>query len=286
MFGPTSDGADIQAPFRIAPLLEKRGAIRRRDDALADLGVMLAMNVGHGVLRSGRASVRVLGVFELAVDLRPVVLPIQAQRVLGYLAVKPSTTQRDRLAGTLWPESSDTRARSNLRTALWRIRQAGPRVVESTRNWVRIGAGVHVDSRRASKLAQDLIERKTAGPVTRSALALLEEDLLPGWDEEWLVVERERMRQLRIHALEALSVRLRQQGRFGEAIDTALSAVAAEPLRESAQIALIEAYLAEGNFSEAARQKDSYRALLDVELGLEPSERVRTLGATIAGRPG
>ena len=75
-------------------------------------------------------------------------------------------------------------------------------------------------------------------------------------------------------------MRLRDEGRFGEAIDTALSAVAAEPLRESAQVALIEAYLAEGNISEAARQQDSYRVLLDTELGLEPSERVRLLVAT------
>jgi DNA-binding SARP family transcriptional activator len=247
---------------------------------------MLAKNVGDAVVRSARASVRVLGGFELAVDLRPVLLPIQAQRVLGYLAVRPSAAQREALAGTLWPDSSETRARSNLRTALWRIRQAGPWVVEATRSWVRISSGVHVDSRRATKLAQDLIERRTPALVTRSALALLEEDLLPGWDEEWLVVERERMRQLRIHALEALSARLRDQGRFGEAIDSAISAVAAEPLRESAQIALIEAYLAEGNVSEAARQKEAYRALLNDELGLEPSERVRTLGTTRLGRSG
>lgn len=245
---------------------------------------MLAKNVGGTVARPGRTTVRVLGGFELAVDLRPVFLPIQAQRVLGFLAVRPSMTQRDALAGTLWPDFSEARARSNLRTALWRIRQAGPRIVEATRNWVKIGAGVHVDSRRASKLAQDLIEHKTVAPVTRSALALLEEDLLPGWDEEWLVVERERMRQLRIHALEALSVRLREQGRFGEAIDAALSAVAAEPLRESAQIALIEAYLAEGNVSEAARQRESYRLLLDMELGLEPSARVQALGTSSVGR--
>jgi DNA-binding SARP family transcriptional activator len=245
---------------------------------------MLTKKVGDTDVHPGRATVRVLGGFELAVDLRPVFLPIQAQRVLGFLAVRPSMAQRDALAGTLWPECSETRARSNLRTALWRIRQAGPRVVEATRNWVKIGAGVHVDSRRASKLAQDLIERRTTGPVTRSAVALLEEDLLPGWDEEWLVLERERMRQLRIHALEALSVRLRDQGRFGEAIDAALSAVAAEPLRESAQITLIESYLAEGNVSEAARQSESYRVLLDVELGLEPSARVQALGTTSSGR--
>lgn len=245
---------------------------------------MLTMNVGDSTaVHTGRMTVRVLGYFELAVDLRPVFLPIQAQRVLGYLAVRTSMAQRGALAGTLWPECSEARARSNLRTALWRIRQVGPRIIESTRSWVRMSADVHVDSRRASKLAQDLIEKRTIGPIARSSFSLLEADLLPGWDEEWLVVERERMRQWRIHALEALSLRLREQGRFGEAIDAALSAVAAEPLRESAHIALIEAYIAEGNVSEATRQTEAYRLLLDVELGLEPSPRIRALCTSTLG---
>lgn len=229
------------------------------------------------VVGLGRATLRVLGGFELAIDSRPVPLPTQAQRVVGYLAVRTNTAPREVLAGTLWPHCSQRRAQSNLRTALWRIRQASPVVIQSARNWVRLGDGVEVDSKAAFQLAQDLIVKDMFDPLARWSISLLESDLLPGWDEEWLVVERERLRQLRIHALEALSGYLRHRGRFGEAIDAALSAVGAEPLRESAHIALIEAYIAEGNVSEAARQKESYRRLLKVELGLEPSSRMQAL---------
>jgi DNA-binding SARP family transcriptional activator len=53
--------------------------------------------------------------------------------------------------------------------------------------------------------------------------------------------------------------------------------VRAEPLRESAQAALIRAFLSEGNPSEAVRQFESYRRLLATELGLRPSARIRSL---------
>ena len=81
----------------------------------------------------------------------------------------------------------------------------------------------------------------------------------------------------RLHALEALADRLTATGRWGEAADAAGAAVRAEPLRERANAALIRVHLAEGNQSEAVRQFDRYRALLDAELGLQPTRRLRRL---------
>lgn len=50
-----------------------------------------------------------------------------------------------------------------------------------------------------------------------------------------------------------------------------------EPLRETAHRTLIEAHLAEGNWSEARRQFRECRRLLREELGVEPSESTRRL---------
>lgn len=102
-------------------------------------------------------------------------------------------------------------------------------------------------------------------------------DLLPDWYEDWVLAERERIRQARLHALEALCIQLTRAGRFAEAVDVGLSAVAGEPLRESAQRTLIEAFLAEGNRTEAVRQYTAYRRLLLDELGLEPSPAMASL---------
>ncbi|WP_311318598.1 bacterial transcriptional activator domain-containing protein [Streptomyces sp. 2132.2] len=62
----------------------------------------------------------------------------------------------------------------------------------------------------------------------------------------------------------------RRVGRHAEAVESALLADSSEPLRESAQRALIEAHLAEGNLIEAMRAYDTYRALVKREPGVEP----------------
>ncbi|HEX2156656.1 MAG TPA: bacterial transcriptional activator domain-containing protein, partial [Actinomycetes bacterium] len=107
--------------------------------------------------------------------------------------------------------------------------------------------------------------------------AALAGDLLPDWYEDWVVLERERLRQLRLHALEALCARLTGAGRFGAAVQAGLAAVAGEPLRESAHRTLIRAHLAEGNPGEAVRQYHLYRRLLTDELAIEPSPAIRGL---------
>jgi DNA-binding SARP family transcriptional activator len=109
------------------------------------------------------------------------------------------------------------------------------------------------------------------------AVAALSADLLPHWYDDWVLMEGEQWRQLRLHALEALAGRLTAAGRWGEAIDAASAAVRAEPLRESAHTALIQLHLAEGNQSEAVREFTRYRALLRTELGLEPTLPLRRL---------
>ena len=85
------------------------------------------------------------------------------------------------------------------------------------------------------------------------------------------MIERERVRQIRLHALEALSRQRKHAGRFADAIDLALAAIAIEPLQESAHLALIEAHVAEGNLAGAVRQYNEYSELLDRELGLSPT---------------
>ncbi|WP_236681061.1 AfsR/SARP family transcriptional regulator [Streptomyces siderophoricus] len=108
---------------------------------------------------------------------------------------------------------------------------------------------------------------------------------MPDWPDEWVTTERERFRQIRLHALEALCRRLTELGEHRSAIDAGLSAVAADPLRETAQRVLMEAHLAEGNLSEAVRQYRTYAGLLRRELGVEPTVHLTSL-LPQAARPG
>src|SRR4029450_13229953 len=78
-------------------------------------------------------------------------------------------------------------------------------------------------------------------------------ELLPGWYEDWVLFERERLRQLQMHALEAIAGRLTAERGFAGGIGGGRAAVRLEPLRESATRALIAAHLAENNVVEAVR---------------------------------
>jgi DNA-binding SARP family transcriptional activator len=188
------------------------------------------------------------------------------------------------LAGRLWPESPAERAQANLRTALWRIRQADSRLVATVQEHVRLGSDVRVDVHDSLAQAGRLLSDEPLR-VDDMRLEPLLLDLLPGWDSDWLLVERERVRQIRLHALEALSARLLADGRIAQAVQAALAAIATEPLRESAYSALIAAYLGEGNSAEAYRNFQQYCRLLWNELRLSPSVTFEQLLARYGRRP-
>jgi DNA-binding SARP family transcriptional activator len=143
-----------------------------------------------------------------------------------------------------------------------------------------LAEGVTVDLRDARALAHRILDRDATSvdnDLSPHSLAALSLDILPDWYEDWVLVEAEEWRQLRLHALEALVDRLIEVERFGEACAAALSAVRTEPLRESARAAVIRVHLAEGNQSSALEEFERYRTLLRAELDLEPTARLRNL---------
>ena len=215
--------------------------------------------------------------FELRRGGRVVPVPMTVQRVLAFLALHDRPLPRSQVAGTLWLEVTEERATASLRSALWRLRRPGDTLVEVTPSHLRLAAEVTVDYREAVDYARALLEEAGGGEALDRNPGCLLRELLPGWWEDWVLVERERFRQLRLHGLEAHCRRLTRAGRFAQAVEAGLAAVAMEPLRESAHRLLISAHLAEGNRAEALRQYRAYQRLLREELALDPSPQIQTL---------
>jgi DNA-binding SARP family transcriptional activator len=214
----------------------------------------------------GREAVelRLLGGFALGVGGRRVALAPNAERLLAYLALEQHWITRSAMAAALWPDASERRASGNLRSTLWRIaRVAGQAVVVRRTHDLRLDSGVQVDFVHVSHQAGNVESLTTADGLTA--------DLLPGWPQDWVAVHRECFRQLRLSALESLCAHRRDHGRLREALSVGLSAVAADPLRESAYRELVAVHLADGNAAEALRQYHFYRQLLGSQLGLAPS---------------
>jgi DNA-binding SARP family transcriptional activator len=214
-------------------------------------------------------AVRLLGGFEVSIAGRPARIPAALERAVAHLALR-GRCSRSRMAGTLWPETTELRARANLRTGIWRINQVAPGIVVSRHDDLALAEDVDVDVNRLVDVARSVLEG-TPGAPHEPTLQYVDGDLLPDWTDEWLTVDRERLRQLQLHVLETLAGRLAAEGLFGMAMEAALAALRAEPLRESAHRAVIRIHLAEGNLAEAVTAYRQCRARLARDIGVAPA---------------
>ena len=204
-------------------------------------------------------------------------VPRASQRLLAFLALRGGVANRAAIAGTLWPDATESRAYSNLRSALARLEHTCRETLHTSKLELGFAEDIRVDLHQSQTLARRLLDPSTKpsqSDLSGAAFGGLSADLLPGWYDDWVLIEAEIWRQLRVHALEALALRLADVGRWGEAANAAGAAVRADPLRESAHAALIKVHLAEGNQSEAVREFTGYRAFLHAELGIEPTPQL------------
>lgn len=199
-------------------------------------------------------------------------LPVGMQRLLAFLALC-GPTHRCVVAGTLWPEVPESQALASLRTGMWRMNRTLPGVIGAQDMCLAIPTTISIDSREQERFATRVVRRHGDGDhwIDEGIENLRHGELLPGWYDDWVVFERERLNQLRLHALEHTATLLTRRGDFGTALELALEAVRAEPLRETANAVLMSVYLAEGNVSDAIRHYDTFRERLRRELGFEPS---------------
>ncbi len=193
-------------------------------------------------------------------------------RLLAYLAFNRGGHDRRYVARTLWPDVCAARAAGNLRAELWRLRRDDIGLVNSDEHHLSLADGVIVDI----QLLDDWATRLITGTWRTTDLVWVPRnigtaEILPGVFDDWIDLERIRLQQRMLHAMECMSRELRLVGRLAEALDAALVVCQADPLRESAQLTLFEAYVGEGNLLVAKSRFEDYRRLVMDELGVEPS---------------
>ena len=219
-----------------------------------------------------------LGGFSFQHGDQRIALPLGAQRLLAFVALAPRPLPRAYVAGTLWPDSTDAQAAASLRSALWRLGRPGLPLIEASGSHLCLVEGLAVDADEANTMVRRLLDRSKPCRPKDLDPSLLAGELLPDWNaDDWILVERERLRQLCLHGLEVMCERLLAVGRYADAIHAGLQAVRGEPLRESAHRGLIAVHLAEGNYAEALRQYRWFERLLRNELGVPPSPRITGL---------
>ena len=225
--------------------------------------------------------IRLLGQFDLRLDDHPIEIPSRpAQSLLAYLALNPGTAyRRERLAGLLWPDATEANARSYLRQALWRIRK----VLESARRnyFLTDDLTIAFDAEAEYSLDVAVLEREvSANPPTDELWRCVEVyhgELLPGFYDEWVAPERERLQAIYEHKLTLLLDRLVAEQRWPEAIQWAERWIAVGHMPEPAYRALMLAYSATGDRASMAAAYQRCVEALQRELDVEPSAVTRSL---------
>jgi DNA-binding SARP family transcriptional activator len=215
--------------------------------------------------------------------------------VIGYvLAHRNRSVQRDELAGCVWAESDGAHARRCLSTTIWRMRKTLPDAPplltlegdSLSFNW-RAPAWVDAVAMELRLLPFRRRQPESLGmPDLRRierAVRLYRGDFLAGIDDEWALIERQRLRNLYVDALYGLTLGHAAHLNWQEAVAAGRHLTAEEPLREDVHRLLMQGYVALGNRAKSIAQYQACERRLRDEIGVPPMPETVALYREIAG---
>jgi predicted ATPase/DNA-binding SARP family transcriptional activator len=213
-------------------------------------------------------------------------VPTKSLALLCYVAVTGQAHSREKLAGLLWGDSPEARAQASLRKALSSLRKLSETTLIITRQTVAFNhdSDYWLDVEAfESALANDDADPETLQAV-REAVDLYRGEFLEGFSvrqavafEEWVLGERERLRQLVLQALHRLSVAFADRGEVATAIEYTNRLLVLEPWQEEAHRQLMTLLARSGKQSAALAQYETCRRILAEELGVEPMPETQAL---------
>jgi DNA-binding SARP family transcriptional activator len=234
--------------------------------------------------------IRLLGDFALLANDTPITSLVMSrlQSLLAYLALHRGLPQlRSHIAYTLWPDSTDSQAHTNLRNLLFKLRMTLPEVhtflvVErQTLCWqpdafwsldVMDFEGAIARAEQARYTQDTAAERQALEEVVK----LYQGDLLPSCYDEWIQDERDRLQQTYLGALERLIELLELDGNYAGAIRVAQCLLRLDSLQEATYRHLMRLYAARGDRGAISRIYQTCISVLKRELAIEPGLTTRT----------
>jgi predicted ATPase/DNA-binding SARP family transcriptional activator len=226
--------------------------------------------------------VRLLGKFDVRRDGKTIAITSRpAQSLFAYLILNAGTShRREKLAGLLWPDSLEETARDNLRHALWRIRKALPASQQPKTEYLLThdlsiafngSANYWLDAAELEKVSED-----ASADDLIAILSAYQGELLPGFYDEWVGLEREHLYSVFEHHMARLMSLLQNENRWLDILDWAERWIKLGQKPEPAYRALMSAHATKGDMSKVAATYERCVKSLR-EFGIEPSEQTRAL---------
>ncbi|HEY6407422.1 MAG TPA: BTAD domain-containing putative transcriptional regulator, partial [Ktedonobacteraceae bacterium] len=212
--------------------------------------------------------------------------------LLAYLVLHRNAPQdRSHLAFLLWPDSTEAQAHTNLRKLLYQLRQAFPDIDHylhannRSLQWLPASADsswtldiLEVEQALTQAEQAEKVQDTTAMRQSlEQVMHLYRGDLLPSCYDEWILPERDRIRQLFFQASEQLIALLEEVRAYGAAIEAARRLLRQDLLHEATYRQLMHLYALHGDRAAALRVYHTGVTVLERELGAEPSKATRAM---------
>ena len=202
----------------------------------------------------------------------------KVEALLAYLLRHPEPQTRDYLATLFWGDSSDAQARHSLRTALATVRkEVAADLLLADRDQVQLNPdfACWVDLHTLLAVEQEL--DTIAIDLLLAKVALWQGDLLTGFYEDWIVLEREHYRERLLKLCLQATQTLRARSEYTQAIAVAQRVLTLDPANEHAHQHLMFCYMAAGDRPAALRQYELCERLLEEELDVPPQPETTAL---------
>lgn len=224
--------------------------------------------------------VRLIGTFDIKCDGKPVIISSRiAQSLFAYLVLNAGKShRREKLAGMFWPDTAEEKARAYLRHELWRIRKAlstKSKVEYLISDDINLSFNSSADYWLDANLLKELSKSASVDELVKS-LSIFQGELLPGFYDEWIVLEREYLQTVFEQNVSQLLELLESEKRWSNILDWAENWISFGQGPEAAYRYLMIAYEALGDPVRLTSTYERCRKALRA-LDLEPSEQTRAL---------
>jgi WD40 repeat protein/DNA-binding SARP family transcriptional activator len=230
------------------------------------------------LLEGAMLEVRLLGQFSVTAGSDAVEIPSRpAQSLFAYLILNAGIPQRrERLSGLFWPKSTVENARGNLRHALWRVRKAlnacsaCPRDIISADDFT-ISFDAAADYWLDTAVLEHQGQEETTADALLTTVSVYCGELLPGFYDSWVLLERERLQAIFARKMGLLMQYLLAEQRWQEVLRQGERWIALGYSPENAYFALMVAHCALGDSSLMAAVYQRCRKDLQEQLGVQPA---------------
>jgi len=211
------------------------------------------------------------------------------QELLSYLLIhRDRPHSREALASLLWGDTSTEKSKKYLRQALWHLHAAlnsengnDSEVLMVDHDWLSLNPCSNLwtdvaDFERAFSAAEGIPGRQLDSEKViglKDAVTLYNDDLLPGYYQDWILFERERLQNMYLLMLDKLIVYLQFRGEYEVAQGYGATILRYDPARERTHRQLMHLYSLAGDRTSALRQFERCASALKQELGVKPERK-------------